>query len=149
MASSALTHLRNQVDRFKNSSKLARAKAGEVTEQILSIGEVAGTAFAFGYFDGKTVPGSKVFNPLGIPAPLLGGVLAHAAALLGVGRGMESHLKNIGNGALSAHLFHIGQEAGTKARTAAPATKGDVDLLGAANRSGAAVTESDLANMAF
>ena len=150
MASSALTHYKNQIERFKASTKRAREKAGEMTESVLTIAETAGTAFAVGYFAGQIdmsdEASKKKFELFGVPYPLLVGIGAHAFALMGVGRGMESHLKNIGTGALSAHLFGIGYNM--KPNAANKKIAGDIDLLGAAAKQGAGVSEADLAALA-
>ena len=163
MASSALSHYKNKIEHFRKATARAREKAGEMTESVLSIAETAGTAFAVGYFAGgidktqdeinKAAGKGSAFELFGVPYPLLLGIGAHAFALMGVGRGMESHLKNVGTGALSAHLFTIGYNMKVKypgeGKTAVnKIIAGDVDMLGAASREGAGVTEQDLAALA-
>jgi hypothetical protein len=144
MASQGLARMRHQVERFKMATKNARAKAGEVTEALLTLGETAGTAFAFGYYEGA-VTSPKQFEFFGVPAPLLAGLGAHAFALLGVGRGMDEHLRAIGNGALASHLNGIGRQMGK----AHPIKTGEDDSPAAlpAGRPhvGAGLTADDLA----
>ena len=147
MASVALSKMRNQIERFKSATKNARAKAGELTETVLNTGETVGTAFAFGYYEGS-VTDPKQFELFGVAAPLLAGLGAHVFALVGVGRGMEDHLRAIGNGALAAHLNGIGRQMGKKHPIAAKAVSGDDTPALGARREGAGFTEQDLAAFA-
>ena len=164
MAINSLARARDHILKLQASTKRAREKAGEVMETAIETGETVGTAFAFGLWAGK-VNDDKHFELAGIPIPLLVGLGAHGAALLGVGRGMESHFRSVGNGALSAHLFGIGHRMGDEWRiksggasaippTALPGTLPGAQaahgLAGASlpHMQGAGVTEADLARMA-
>jgi hypothetical protein len=150
MASVALSKMRHQIERFKASTARAREKAGEVTHTILEIAETGGTCFAFGYYEGM-ITDPKKFELFSVPVPLLTGVAAHAFALLGVGRGMEDHLKAIGTGALAAHLNGIGRVMGAKHAAKSPdgrkqpsAIYGDDDTALPGRRQGVGVTEDAL-----
>jgi len=142
MASMSLVKAKKQIESLKQSSKRARAKAGEMTESLLTTGEVAGTAFAIGFWEGR-IDNAKQFEIFSVPVPLAMGVGAHVFALLGVGRGMEGHLRSIGNGALAAHLNGIGRRLGQEAKTT-KVTSG-VEMLGEGSKnSGIGITEEDL-----
>jgi hypothetical protein len=127
MASVALAKMHHQIEKFKSATKNAREKAGEVTEAVLTLAETGGASFAFGFYEGSIADPTK-FEFFGVPAPLLTGIAAHVFALIGVGKGMEPHIRAIGNGALAAHLNGIGRQMGTKrknALTARATTQGD------------------------
>lgn len=140
--------LKNQVTNLKKASARAREKAGEATERLLMAAEVGGTAFAFGQIQARY--GGVVI--LGVPSDLGLGVLANVASLLGVGRGMEAHLANIGNGALASYAFrssyNMGVESMTKAKKAIPtqATR----ILGDSDEkiSGESLADIDYADLA-
>lgn len=130
MASMSLSRLNHQLAVAKKASARARAKAGELMETALDTGLTGGTAMALGVWS-KSQPGSFKDLMFGVPAPLAIGLGAHAAALFGVGRGMDKHVRSIGNGAIAAHLFNVGQDI---AAAQTPSVSGDgvttADLLG-------------------
>lgn len=146
MGSLSLVRARDTITRLQQSTKRAREKAGELVESVVTAGEVSGTAFAIGFWEGR-IQKPEDFEVFGVPIPLAAGLAAHTFAMLGVGRGMENHLRSVGNGALAAHLNGIGRKLGQRAKIAAPAVAGE--LPGASmNRQGAGITEEMLRNLA-
>lgn len=109
MATNSLVKLKHQLALARKSTARAREKAGELMETALETGITGGTAMALGVWSKKS-PGSFKDMGFGVPAPLAIAIGAHAAALFGVGRGMEKHIKSVGNGAIAAHLFNVGQD---------------------------------------
>src|SRR3990167_4387209 len=116
MASTSIARMQEKLQAARKSTARARAKAGELMEQALETGLTSGSAYALGIWEGTQAPGSKAFEFFGVPAPLAIGIGAHAAALFGVGRGMEQHFRSVGNGALAAHLNGLGRQMGEKMR---------------------------------
>lgn len=141
MSSGAITRYKHALERAHASTKRAREKAGEVMQTAIDASLSSGTAFAFGIWNGR-VGERKEYELFGVPAPLLAAVAAHGAAVMGVGRGMEGHLRSIGNGALSAHLFGIGSEMGKQWRLTGKFDGGRQTL------SGQGPTANDLSNFA-
>lgn len=141
-----LMKLRDQVVRLQASTRRAREKAGEVMDHTLTAAETIGTSFAFGLWEGR-ISDPKHFELAGMPVPLVAGIAAHAFALLGVGRGMESHFHSVGNGALSAHLNGLGRRMGEewKRKQALPLSPtAQLSPGGIPPVSGAGVTEASM-----
>ncbi len=107
----SLTKARDAVQRMKASSARARKKAGETMETVVRTAEVSGTAFGLGILQARSgdPEGIKV---AGVNLNLGIGLGAHLFGLLGVGRGMESHLKAVGDGALGVYAFTAGLGVG-------------------------------------
>jgi hypothetical protein len=145
MASQSLVKLKDKILRLQHGTARAREKAGEVMETVINAGETVGASFAFGLWEGRTND-PKQFEIAGVPVPLALGIASHAFAMFGVGRGMEAHFRNIGNGALSAHLNGIGRKMGAewkaKQVSAPTAARGE---LNAAPMRGVGITQADLA----
>lgn len=138
----SLSRAREKIESLQRSTARARKKAGEMMEDALTAAETSGAAFALGFWEGS-ITDPKQFEFFGVPAPLAIGLGAHAAAAFGVGRGMESHFKAIGNGALAAHLNGVGRVLGTRKKGAS--VRGE--LSGSSMR-GVGVTAADLAALA-
>lgn len=151
MSSTALVKARDHIMRLQAATKRAREKTAEVMENVITSAETVGTSFAFGLWEGR-ITDSKQFELGGIPIPLLAGVSAHAFALLGVGRGMEDHLRAIGNGALASHLNGIGRRVGSQSKIKKSSVRGELNASDSRTspipRRGTGITEADLANMA-
>lgn len=146
MASMSLVRARDTISRLQQSTKRAREKAGELVESTVTAAEVSGTAFAIGYWEGR-IDKAEDFEVFGVPIPLAAGLAAHMFSLFGVGRGMEGHLRAVGNGALAAHLNGVGRRLGGKAKMLAPAASAG-ELPGASMRRGTGVTEAMLRDLA-
>ena len=148
MASLSLVKARKKIDSLQKSTRNARKKAGEVVETVVEAGETVGTAFAFGLFEGQ-LKDPKSFEIFTVPIPLATGLVSHAFALMGVGKGMERHMRAIGNGALAAHLNGVGRGLGKEMKTKRAQISGEAgpDALPAASR-GAGMTAADLYAMA-
>jgi hypothetical protein len=129
------------------STKRARENAGQVVNHVVRTGEVAGTAFGLGVVQGRT--GGMAF--FGVPLELGLGVGAHAFALLGVGRGAETHLAAVGDGALAAYFGTMGRGVGKTMKGGAVSGSKQAGR-GLPPRSqemqGEALTEEDLAELA-
>lgn len=144
------TALKKRVVSLQKSTQKARAKAGEIMENAIASAEIGGTAFALGILEGRTPPGNKeAFEVMGVPIPLVTTLAAHAFALFGVGRGMESHFRAIGNGALATHLNGIGRRMGTEMleRQTVSGDAGPASLP--PKREGMSITADQLAELAL
>lgn len=148
MAHPAIAKYKHALERAHASTRRAREKAGEVMQTVVHATETGASAFAFGVLEGQsgTMP-----EPLGIPAPLLAAAVLHGAAAFGVGRGMEDHVKALGNGALAAYAFSKGQFVGSKHKaTGQWSLRGEDDnaLSAGPSRQGTGVSAREAANFA-
>lgn len=135
----SIARLQHKLALARKSTVRAREKAGELMETALEAGISGGTAMALGVMS-KKAPQAFANMAFGVPAPLAVGIGAHAAALFGVGRGMEKHFRSVGNGAIAAHLFNVGQDmAAGGGGASAPRIPGI---------SGEGVSTADLLNLA-
>lgn len=120
MAIAAIKRYEKKIASLTAASKRARSKAGEAAENIMGAATTAGVATLFGTLRGRY--GGDVMKVAGVPADLLTAGVLHGLALMGVGRGMETHLRNAGNGALSAAGFVWGARMGMQALKPSPPT---------------------------
>lgn len=106
MASPALAKMKDRLQRMQATTRRAREKAGEVAENVVGTATTVGSAFAIGAAQGYLGEEKmKVFN---VPVPLLVGLGSHLFAIMGTGGQGETHLRNIGNGSLSAYAAFAG-----------------------------------------
>lgn len=118
MASIAtLNKMKARIEGFRKATARAREKAGEATQTIVASAEIGGAAFLHGLATGRY--GEEKLKIAGVPLGLGLGVGANVLALVGVGRGMEDHLRNLGNGALAGYLSNLGLRTGAKLKSEA------------------------------
>lgn len=120
MASMSLKKLQRSLQSAKNSTARMRKKAREGVETLLRTGEVCGTSFVFGVVKGRSGSDPKIG---GVPVDLGLGIGGHALAMLGIGGGMENHLRGLADGALAsfATTQGLGIGAGMARRASATA----------------------------
>lgn len=118
----SIAKLQHKLAVARKSTARAREKAGELMETALETGLTGGMALALGVWS-RSSPSSFKDLGFGVPAPLAIGIAAHAASMFGVGRGMEQHVRSLGNGAIAAHLFSVGQDM-VAAKASAPQVSG-------------------------
>lgn len=116
-------------------SVLARAR--EVSETVTETVEVAGTAFAFAWAEGRYGESKTTFfadknsdgtmvEGTGVPASLLVGLAAHVIIFSGMDAGYAKHIRNVGDGALAHYAVKAGTKLGQKmADQAAANPEGD------------------------
>lgn len=109
-----------QIQSLRMGTRRARQKAGEVTEKLVRTAEIGGTSFGFGFLNGRQ-GGVELF---GVPIELAVGIGANLFAMMGVGRGMETHLASVGDGALAAYFHTLGRGVGKAALTPKTAVSG-------------------------
>lgn len=126
--------LQKMVQRYQSTSRHVREKAGETMQTAIGVGVSAGSGFLLGYMSKKAPAQFATSFGAGVPFPLAMAVAAHAAALMGVGRGMEEHIRTVGDSAITAHLFLLGQDA----------AEGAAGGPGGYRVSGAGITQADL-----
>lgn len=134
----SITKLQKALVTAKKSSARAREKAGELMEQALDAALTGGSAWALGLWEGRA-QNRKDYELFGVPAPLVVAAGAYAGMLFGVGRGMEQHVRSIGNGALAAHLNGLGRTMGQRwassgSLTASSAPPSAASITSAINR---------------
>lgn len=141
----AIARYKHALERAHASTRRAREKAGEMMETVLHAGESAASAFAFGVLEGNGGPAEI----MGIPTPLAAAAALHGLAAFGVGRGMESHFKALGTGALAAYAFSKGQYVGSKHKSTGQwSIRGEDGPSLPPRRQGAGITPSDVAAFA-
>lgn len=125
----SLAKLQSRIQTLQASNKRAREKVGETMENVLHAAESTGTAYALGYLRGKADNPNKFELVSGVPTDLSVAAGAHLMALMGVGKGMESHLAAIGNGALASYAVVQGMRHGRKAQGGGSLTlEGDMGI---------------------
>ena len=136
---------------MRAATKRVRAKAGETGKNVLHTGESAGTGFLLGMMQGRA---GEELNIAGFPVSLGVGIVAHAFAFWGVGKGMDSHFRAVGDGGLTTFTVTKGMQIGTDmaARQGVSGDPGRVQILGDGSPSdyneydlqGAGLTEDQL-----
>ncbi len=151
MATAALTAWKNKYETALKATRRVREKAGETIEGLMNAGVCAGTGFALGALAG-TLKDPAQWVVAGVPIPLWIAAGSHVAAFAGIGRGMDTHLRAVGNGALAVHAFGMGRKLIESRKTESSGEKisGEESppLLGSA-RKGSGITEADLRAMAL
>ena len=108
---------RKDLERYKSQALGARKrlskvkdKADNAAQALVRTAEVNASAMALGMFRGRY----NVDAVMGVAPELAVGVGLHALGLMGVGGESSTHLHNLGDGALAAHTFSMGQAMGKK-----------------------------------
>jgi hypothetical protein len=117
--------LRAKMARLHGATAKIRAKAGETMETLVRTGEISATSFALGvvhtrFADANNAPPMV----MGVPVELLAGVAAHGLAFMGIGRGMESHLKAVGDASLGMYFATLGRGVGKQLKSGQPLLDG-------------------------
>jgi hypothetical protein len=112
--SHSLAKAREYADRMSNKMAKLREHAEEAIGNGIQVTEVGGTAFAFGYANGRWGEDGEV-KVLGLPVDLgVGFALTGIAMFGGLGKYGE-HGVNIGSGALAAYAYRSGYQLGADA----------------------------------
>lgn len=151
MATLSLKKMQRSLESAKRNSQRMRAKAREGVETVLRTGEVCGTSLLFGVVKGRTGDTPSV---AGVPLDLGLGLAGHGMAIMGIGGGMEGHLRGFADGCLASfsHTQGVAIGANMAARAGtAPATSGEEGVSGYLDATddemagGYGLTEEDLA----
>ncbi|MFA6159386.1 MAG: hypothetical protein WC763_07210 [Candidatus Paceibacterota bacterium] len=110
-----------KAETLQNRIAKVKDKADNMVEQGVRTAITTGTAFGFGVLQTR-VGGVELF---GVPAELLAGFGAHAAAFLGIGGKATSMLHDVGNGALAAWAVTMGRGVGSSMGSPKSAVKGE------------------------
>lgn len=110
-AMQSVKKLQKRLANAQNNSKRLRMKAREGLETVLRSGEVCGAAFAFGVVKGRTGDTPSI---AGVPLDLALGITGHGLAILGLGGGMDAHMRSLADGALSSYVHTMGVDIGAK-----------------------------------
>lgn len=113
--------VRERLERLRGVATRARERAREVTTVAVETLESSGTAGLIGYLESRRqVEGRQPLQILGASLEGAVGLAAHAAALTGMGKGNEEHLRAVGNGAFAVLSYKKGRELGAHATNALP-----------------------------
>jgi hypothetical protein len=112
--SQSLSKAREYADRMREKMSKIREHAEEAVGNGIQVTEVGGTAFAFGYANGRWGEDGEI-KVLGIPVDLgVGFALTGIAMFGGLGKYGE-HGVNVGSGALAAYAYRSGYQLGAHA----------------------------------
>jgi hypothetical protein len=114
--SQSLAKAREYAERMSSKMAKLREHAEEAIGNGIQVTEVGGTAFAFGYANGRWGEDGEI-KMLGVPVDLgVGFALTGIAMFGGLGKYAE-HGVNIGSGALAAYGYRAGFQLGQDAAT--------------------------------
>ncbi len=123
-ASSALTKVREQLEKAKERMTAMRARGEEALGQGLAAVEVFTGAAAGGFVDERfgedQGDGIKVHKTQGVPTNLLIGAGGKVAAFMGVFGKHAGHGHEIANGFLAAYGTNVGRAVAKKTHEHAP-----------------------------
>ena len=112
--SQSLAKAREYAERMQGKMARLRDTAEEAIGNGILVTEVGGTAFAFGYANGRWGEDGEI-KVLGVPVDLgVGFALTGIAMFGGLGKYGE-HGVNIGSGALAAYAYRAGHQLGADA----------------------------------
>ena len=112
--SQSLAKAREYADRMSTKMAKLREHAEEAVGNGIQVTEVGGTAFAFGYANGRWGDDGEI-KFLGVPVDLgVGFALTGIAMFGGLGKYGE-HGVNVGSGALAAYAYRVGAQLGSDA----------------------------------
>lgn len=116
---------RTKFEGYKEKYRHVLAKAKEVGTTVTETIEVAGTAFAFAWAEGRygadkttffadTNADGSIVEGTGVPASLLVGLAGHVIIFSGMDGGYAEHIRNISDGALAHYAVGAGLKLGQK-----------------------------------
>lgn len=129
---------RERLETYRAKYSHVISKAREVSDTVTETVEVAGTAFAFAWAEGrygedkttffadKDASGAPVAGT-GVPASLLVGLAGHIVIFSGMDGGYAKHIRNISDGALAHYAVKAGLKLGQKMASDAAANPGHDD----------------------
>ena len=110
---------------YQGSSSSARERLEDMMEQnremiarVTDAALVGGTAFAFGWYQGRNNGMPELF---GLPYDLLAAIVLHGVTLAGYGGAYEEYIHSIANGALASYAVNAGARLGLRQRCEASA----------------------------
>lgn len=119
----SVTKLKEYAERMKSRMANVAKKAEVAVDAAMTVVEVGGTAFAFGYVNGRygALPANATANALpeydiaGVPVDLAAGIVLVGLGLLGGAGKYEEHAVRVGAGALGAWGYRTGYQMGATA----------------------------------
>jgi hypothetical protein len=97
-----------------------RAQSREMVARVTDAALVGGTAFAFGWYQGRNGGMPELF---GLPYDLLAAIVLHGINFAGYGGQYEEYIHSVANGALASYAVNAGARLGVRmAQEAAGAT---------------------------
>ena len=131
--SQSLAKAREYADRMQGKMARLREHAEEAIGNGIQVTEVGGTAFAFGYANGRWGEDGEI-KVLGVPVDLgVGFALTGIAMFGGLGKYGE-HGVNIGAGALASYAYRAGHQLGADASDASSAPASSAKRMAAPTR---------------
>ena len=121
----SVTKLKEYAERMKSRMASVAKQAERSVDAALTVVEVGGTTFAFGYINGRygAMPANATANALpeydiaGVPADLAAGIVLVGVGLMGGAGKYEEHAVRVGAGAIGAWGYRTGFQMGATAYT--------------------------------
>lgn len=106
-----------------------RAQSREMVARVTDAALVGGTAFAFGWYQGRNGGMPELF---GLPYDLLTAIVLHGINFAGYGGQYEEYIHSVANGALASYAVNAGARLGVRMAQEAAGTAPAAPAGGAA-----------------
>jgi hypothetical protein len=108
----SLGEAREALARARTAMTRVREKTEEAIGHGIELAEVGGTAFGFGYANGRWGDDNGELKVLGLPIDLGAGIALTGVAMLGGFGKYTEHGVNVGAGAIAAYAYRTGYQLG-------------------------------------
>lgn len=110
-----LGEAKEALSRAKNAMGRVREKAEEAIGSGIEVAEVGGTAFGFGYANGRWGGDDGEVKMFGLPVDLGVGIALTGVAMFGGFGKYGEHGVNVGAGAIASYAYRSGHQLGSDA----------------------------------
>jgi hypothetical protein len=117
-----LSEAKEALTRAKSAMGRVREKAEEAIGSGIEVAEVGGTAFGFGYANGRWGGDEGEVKVFGLPVDLGIGVALTGVAMFGGFGKYAEHGVNVGAGAIASYAYRAGHQLGSDAAQDSPST---------------------------
>jgi hypothetical protein len=121
-----LAEVKRRAESLVAKAKAVREKGEGILDQGIRSVEIGGTAFAFGYLQGRYgKDGGVTIGP--VPIELAVAIAGHGAGFLRLGGKHSYHLHNVADGALATYASTLGRGIGKAAAKKTSGMSGDAE----------------------
>ena len=131
-----LGEAKEALTRAKHAMGRVREKAEEAIGSGLEVAEVGGTAFGFGYVNGRWGGDEGEMKVFGLPVDLGVGIALTGVSMFGGFGKYAEHGVNVGAGAIASYAYRAGHQLGSDAAQDSRAAEDELEggLCGAGRR---------------
>lgn len=115
-----LSEAKEALTRAKSAMGRVREKAEEAIGSGIEVAEVGGTAFGFGYANGRWGGDEGEVKVFGLPVDLGVGIAMTGVAMFGGFGKYAEHGVNVGAGAIASYAYRAGHQLGSDAAQDTP-----------------------------